>query len=304
MGAPILFFVGAFIYTTVDTRNSELGDDDSAHALAFGMCKSSSSKRFTCMKELTIGIGYMTVPCLAIISCAMLASGNPTALQGMIWDGSAGPARVSSFRSFSNGFKSKMERYALSRWFLNKIRGYELLKSTYEGNFEPSSLWNRGPNKRRWVQEAIKDYAANFPELSDEGSISPEEVSRALKEKVGEVANALVMSLALLIIPSALAFITSYNTPRKGISCRTLTYSVYGICQIFECLLWIWEIWLKIKYGERWSEARTRSKAINYCGQLFFGFWAVFAAVIGTLMQLLGVYRTCACMVSLLSSFT
>lgn len=38
IGAPVLFFVGGFIYTVIDIQNS-LGDNDSAHALAFGMCK-------------------------------------------------------------------------------------------------------------------------------------------------------------------------------------------------------------------------------------------------------------------------
>lgn len=45
IGAPILFFVGAFIYTSVDIRTNDLGDDDSAHALAFGMCESFSCTR-------------------------------------------------------------------------------------------------------------------------------------------------------------------------------------------------------------------------------------------------------------------
>lgn len=39
IGGPILFFVGSFIYTTIDIKTSALGDDDTAHALAFGMCK-------------------------------------------------------------------------------------------------------------------------------------------------------------------------------------------------------------------------------------------------------------------------
>jgi hypothetical protein len=39
MGAPILFFVGGFIYTVLDIDN-QLGDNDQAHALAFGTCKS------------------------------------------------------------------------------------------------------------------------------------------------------------------------------------------------------------------------------------------------------------------------
>lgn len=38
VGAPILFSVGGFIFTVIDIQNS-LGDNDSAHALAFGMCK-------------------------------------------------------------------------------------------------------------------------------------------------------------------------------------------------------------------------------------------------------------------------
>lgn len=249
------------------------------------------------MEALTNGSGYMTVPYLAIISCAMLASGSPTALQGMVWDGGEALKSPKPVKSFRHSIRTKMEEHSVFRWLLNKVRGYELLKSTFEGNFETASLWNRGPNKRRWVQEAVRDYAANYSQSHYDGSMSPEEVTRALKEKPGEIIRALASSLTLLIIPSALAFITSYNTPRKGISCRTMSYLVYGICQVIECLLWIWEIWLKIKYGERWSEAQTRAKAINYCGQLFVGFWAVFAAVIGTLMQLLGVYRTCVCMV-------
>lgn len=37
VGAPILFFVGGFIYTVLDIEGS-LGDNDQAHAIAFGMC--------------------------------------------------------------------------------------------------------------------------------------------------------------------------------------------------------------------------------------------------------------------------
>jgi hypothetical protein len=37
VGAPIVFFVGAFIYNMVDIQ-TRYGDNDTAHALAFGMC--------------------------------------------------------------------------------------------------------------------------------------------------------------------------------------------------------------------------------------------------------------------------
>lgn len=244
----------------------------------------------------------MTVPYLAIISCAMLASGDPTALQGMVWDGAEALTQAKPAYSRRQSLQSKMSEYRASRWFLKKMRGHELLQSTFEGNFETASLWNRGANKRRWVQEAVRDYGARHAaegSPGEDGVMTAEEVLRALKEKAGETVRAALLGVVLLTMPSALAFVTSYNTPRKGISCRTLTYLVYGVCQVLECLLWVWEMWLKVRYGEGWSEAHTRAKTINHVGQLLVGFWAVFAAVIGTLMQLLGVYRTCVCMVPL-----
>jgi hypothetical protein len=36
VGVPIVFFAGSFLYTVFDTLSS-LGDNDTAHALAFGM---------------------------------------------------------------------------------------------------------------------------------------------------------------------------------------------------------------------------------------------------------------------------
>jgi hypothetical protein len=63
-------------------------------------------------------------------------------------------------------------------------------------------------------------------------------------------------------------------------------------------MLWGWEAWLKVQYGARWSDTKTPAKAINWWAQAFVGFFAVLAAVGGTLMQLLGVYRSCPCRVS------
>lgn len=242
--------------------------------------------------------GYMTVPHLAIISCAMLASNSPSALQGMVWDGGAAAAHDKFTKGFWDSVKERIQEIGFLNWGLRKIRGHELLESTYDGQFKTASLWNRGHNKRRWVQEAIRDYTANYPNSqSGEELMTPEEVKKGLQETFGDIFNTIVATSLLLVVPSALAFLTSYNTPRKGIACRSLTYLVYGISQILECFFWMWELWLKIRYGERWSEAHTGAKTINWLGQMFVGFWAIFAAVIGTLMQLIGVYRTCACKV-------
>lgn len=240
--------------------------------------------------------GYMTVPHLAIVSSAMLAAASPDALQGIIWDGGPEASRDKFVKGFWDTLRSHVSRYRLGKWLLGKARGYELMEKTYDGQFKTVSLWNRGPNKRRWVQEALRDYELSFP-ADAEGLMSPGEVRKALRENVGDVVNAIIATAFLLVVPSALAFLTSYNTPRKGIACRSGTYLIYGITQVIECLFWTWEISLKVRYGDRWSEAHTRAKTISWVGQVFVGFFAVFAAVIGTLMQLLGVYRTCACKV-------
>lgn len=238
----------------------------------------------------------MTVPHLSIVSCATLASPNPSALQGIVWDGGAIASREKSERSSWDSMKSKVERFAIGRWILKQTGRYQLIQSVYDGQFKTVNLWSRGPNKKRWVEEAIRDYTSHSEEHGDR-LMPSRDVRRRLRMSLGDHFSIAAGSAILLMIPSLLAFLTSYNTPRKGISCHSGTYLLYAITQVVECLFWGWEVWLKGLYGERWSEARTRAKTITWCGQIFLGFFAILTAVAGTFLQLLGVYRTCACKV-------
>jgi hypothetical protein len=243
----------------------------------------------------------MTIPYLAIVSCAMLASNSPSALSGIIYDGGSQAAQEKFEMSFWDQVKEKAKSHMFFRAFIRRLRGYEIVEHTYEGQFRTVPMWNRGPNKRRWVHEAIDEYASDYrPDLMENG-ITPDQVRRGLKMTFMDKANIAVGTILLLMAPTVLAFLTSYNTPRKALSCRTLTYVVYGISQVCEMALWIWEVHLKVKYGARWSRTKTPAKAINWCGQVFVGFFAIMAAVGGTFMQLLGVYRACACRVCGLS---
>lgn len=64
----------------------------------------------------------------------------------------------------------------------------------------------------------------------------------------------------LLLVPSLLAFLTSYNTPRKVLSCRSINYVVYVASQLAAMACWVWEVRLKVRYGARCkplSEFRT-----------------------------------------------
>ncbi|KAI4594568.1 hypothetical protein KJ359_007656 [Pestalotiopsis sp. 9143b] len=278
MGAPILFFVGGFIYTVLDIDN-QLGDNDQAHALAFGTW-------------------WMTIPYLAIVACAMLSSNSASALQGIVYDGGDRAAREKHELSFWDQLKDKIKSLPLGKILSGHMGGYSLIEHTYEGHFQTVTMWNRGPNKRRWVHEAVREYAKDREAMDeDEDIMSLEQVRKGLKLTLGDKRNVVVCTLFLLLTPSLLAFLVSYNTPRKSLSCRTLTYLVYGVSQVCEMLLWTWEVYLKVKYGPRWSDTKTPAKAINWWAQAFVAFFAILAAVGGTFMQLLGVYRSCACMI-------
>lgn len=247
---------------------------------------------------LTLLSGWTTVPFLAMVSCALLACPDPSTLRGIAWDGGAIASREKSERGSWDAIKDKVEGFALGKWVLKATRRYKLTESMYDGQFKMVTLWSRGLNKRRWVEEVIRDYTAHFEEHGD-GSMPPDNFCTRLGMGLGDYFYMAGGGTILVLVPSVLAFLMSYNTPQKGLSCHSGTYLVYIITQIFESLLWAWEAWLKLIYGERWSEARTRAKTISWCGQMITGSFAILTTVLGTLFQLIGVYRTCVCKVIL-----
>ncbi|KAI0173358.1 hypothetical protein GGR52DRAFT_580038 [Hypoxylon sp. FL1284] len=290
VGAPVLFFVGGFVYTVLDADNN-LGDNDTAHALAFGLW-------------------WMVIPYLAIISCAMLASNSPSTLDGIVYDGGiTGPKD-----HYTPGFwAQRLERAKSYRglgFVLRQLAGYNPIERAFEGRFRTVKLWKRGLNKREWVQEAVGEYAASTRgsgTATTRGSgtattISPDAARRAVTLSPRDCLYVLVGALFAVLAPCCLAFLTSYNTPQAGLSCRSLTYLVYAISQVLEIVLWSCAARVRIRSAaSRWPLVPRRGAvtAIAVCrwGQVFVGFFAIFAAVGGTLMQLLGVYRSCACKV-------
>ncbi|KAI1338612.1 hypothetical protein F5Y15DRAFT_122459 [Xylariaceae sp. FL0016] len=283
IGAPILFFVGGFVYTVLDS-DSSLGDNDTAHALAFGMW-------------------WMVIPYVAIVACAMLASNSPSTLDGIVYDG----GNVAVPDIYDIGFLAskirKLKAIAPIGKVIRLLEGYSPMETAFEGRFRTVKLWKRGLNKRQWVQEAINEYEDCFNSTNgdrryhDRDRITPQELRRHLTLKFQDCFRVAIGALFLVLAPCTLAFLTSYNTPRAGLSCRSLTYLVYAISQVGEMILWTFAARLRIKYGNRWHLINPIAKRICWYGQVFVGFFSVFCAVGGTMMQLLGVYRSCACSV-------
>ncbi|TGJ86703.1 hypothetical protein E0Z10_g2045 [Xylaria hypoxylon] len=122
IGASILFFVGGFIYTVVDSESS-LGDNDTAHALAFGMW-------------------WMVIPYLAIITCAMLAANGPSTLDGIVYDG-ANTALPDKYEiSFLKSHIQKAKKYRPLATILRRLEGYNPVELAFEGASAPSSFGN------------------------------------------------------------------------------------------------------------------------------------------------------------------
>jgi hypothetical protein len=64
VGAPVVFFVGSFLYGIISNL-SFVGDNDTSHALAFGQW-------------------WMTIPHVAIVSGCLLAGNNPNTLEAIV----------------------------------------------------------------------------------------------------------------------------------------------------------------------------------------------------------------------------
>ncbi|KAK7745755.1 beta-glucosidase [Diatrype stigma] len=279
VGAPIIFFVGGFTYNILEAQSRE-GDNDTAHALAYGMW-------------------WMIIPHLAIISCAMLAANSPSILHSLVGDGGRAEAHTGPWRRrlrkvvkcTPRGTGSFQDRL---RNLVKGVEDLELIKPAYDGRFETVSLWRRGPNKRLWVNEVIDWHESEARRASQTGV--PRDGSPTLRKLLEfGVEDRLWLFfgvLVLVIVPSALAGATSWNTPRTGLSCRSLNHLAYLCAQILQMALWGWDTHLH--YGSR----DKLQKSVCWMVQFVVGAITVFISIGGTLMQIIGVYRNCLCSVS------
>lgn len=206
---------------------------------------------------------WMTIPHIAIVSGLLLAGNNPNTLEGVVGKGTPSPS----------------ERI----WYI-----FELV---YESRYRPAWIWHRGRNKRIWAIRLQKTYHTTpFDKLKDKIVLRPTVWFSIFGFAFG-----------LIVIPSMLAFLTSFYTPRVGISCRSMTFLAYMLCQFCLILLWIWNILSTdlIRDGQQYiQETKTNASWrawVWYFLVTMIILCAVFTAIGGTMMQIIGVYRNCLC---------
>ena len=205
----------------------------------------------------------MTIPHIAIVSGCLLAGNNPNTLEGLVGKETPNPSR--------------------RKWYF--------LELVYESRYNPSWIWHRGRNKRIWALRLRQTFH------TDDLDTLNEKIALEFADWVSIFGIASV----LIIVPSVLAFLTSFYTPRVGISCRSMTFLAYMLCQLCLILLWIWNILSTNSVCKGHQHIEVTKTKTSWRAYIWYPLvtliitCAVFTAIGGTMMQIIGVYRNCLC---------
>lgn len=273
IGAPIVFFLGSFLFS-VFSNLSTVGDNDTSHALAFGMW-------------------WMIIPHVAVVSGCLLAGNNPNTLEVII------SGLATSWNPDSSENKGKNHW-----WSFLDIYG-----PFYESDYQPVWMWERGRSKRNWIRRVMME--APLGEQFVDVAKSPEEPREPyyFKFDIIDWISLVIAGLALTGTPFVLALLTSYYTPTVGLSCRSLTFVLYYSFQVWLSIIWFLDFRKKTRHSffakVAWrpgSSEKTITLPSIYGILTAFGLaGSTFTAIAGTFMQILGVYRNCLCTIPMSS---
>jgi hypothetical protein len=251
VGAPIVFFIGSFLFSIISNM-SAVGDNNTSHALAFGMW-------------------WMTIPHVAIVSGCLLAGNNPNTLEVIV----CGAIEL-------RHENKKPEKEGRSKWY----------QPFYETAYTPVWMLERGRNKQKWIDKLAQ---------RGEGIDGFNQKRRAFHLDFFDWVEVGLITIVLVVLPFVLAFLTSFYTPRVGLSCRTFTFLLYFLFQLCYSRLWLYDFFhsqhLRRDVNTAGRQLPNHARTISNSLLGFIAFGSGFTAVIGTLFQIIGVYRNCLCAV-------
>ncbi len=151
--------------------------------------------------SLAFGMWWMVLVQVTVVSSCTLASNNPSTVQGIV------------------GAYSATERHPV--YLVRRLA----MTSVYDSVFMPVTLWDRGRMKTRWLRRT--DAWERHAWLQRRLTIGP--------------LTALVLiplaAFALVLVPTALAFLVSYTTPKICVSCRCVPPPVRLFVPVLPLLL-------------------------------------------------------------------
>jgi len=318
IGAPVAFYLGSFLFS-IFGNHSKLGDSDVSLSLAFGEWWMTIPHVAIVSGCLLAGNNPNTLE--AIVSgidkrIPSMTNSPPT---------NNDPAMSNSLPTKHNLAMNvdPATNNDTSTKKKKKSKYHEgVLATFYASVYQPVWMWERGRNKQNWFKEVQSQYPQMFTAHTDpEGthfkgpgsnvpalSNTPEPknallswlqklwrdhlITPQLKDipKVGgfQWIFLLLTASILIVIPFVLAYVTSFYTPTIGLSCRTFTFVLYFVFQSLLTMVWLYDFVVNP------HEGASKSIFVYLLAWIFFS-GSCFTAIIGTFMQIVGVYRNCLC---------
>lgn len=230
----------------------------------------------------------MIIVHVAIVSGCLLAANNPSTSAGIVGSGHEvldyRPPALRRALSLHSTTRPDIKMTQSLAWDWKRI-GHTLLgwSNAYETEFQPVSLWARGRNKMEWVKRS-RAHRENHQEFRELMRIT----------WWGWILKILLPSLMLIVLPPATGGVVAYFTPPRGVGCRALSFIVYAVCQVVTTVFAL--VRCAVDDGERGPllEYLFTSWRFNALSAIFW-FGSLLAAVGGTTMQIVGIYRNCIC---------
>lgn len=271
VGAPVVFYLGQFVFTILDLLNKR-GDQDAGNSLAFG-------------------VEWMVIVHVAIISGCLLASNNPstsTAIVGLAPDPRPLLQRASTLPDRNRRPKSRLMSFKL--WLgltreTHRMRHLPLSHPAFDTRFQPVWLWNRGLNKMRWLENSHVFSNQLFRD-------------RFTLTAFDWIFYIIIPTIFLIILPPGAGGVVSYATPPVGFACRSLSFVTYaglqGALVLISLLRYYFEDKGFLREHPRWKRFLS-----NFTFTIFIilTIGSAFTSIGGTMMQVMGVYRNCFCYV-------
>lgn len=278
VGAPVLFYLGALLYSIVDLE-SKKGSIDAAVSVAFA-------------------VEWMIIVYVAIVSGCLLASNNPSnsaAIVGRPPDETLStPHRASTLdlgalATVATG-NLRTQRWKVRLGLLRedgKVRNVPCFSQAYETRYQPVSLWSRGSNKMDWIQDSS-------------AYLRHEWFRESLQTSILDWTLSIFSPVFLLVVlPPAAGGILAYKTPPAGWGCRSLSLICYAGVQVVLTFIAALKAATRSKRFRLSHPKATRLIRIVSVSIFIPASALSFFVMIGsTLMQVTGVFKNCFCYVN------
>ena len=274
VGAPVVFYLGAFIYTILDLSNKP-SDQDAAISLAFG-------------------VEWMIVVHVAMVGSCLLATNNPSTASVLVGRQRPRITRIPTAQQLTGhqppGFWQRLLHGDLI--FLGDV---------HKNRYQPVTLWSRGRNKKQWVQES-------------HAFLNDQNANQRLKVGWKPRIIIFTATCVLINLPATAGAVVAWRTPPIGWGCRSLSFVCYAGIQLLLTSLYMilhiirspeelvipstpsrtWTTWLVFL----WDYIQLVSCFITYILYFSSCLACLFVILGSTLMQVIGVYRNCFCYVN------